>query len=77
MSLASDLDRLAAVLLQEALSASPPAGLDRLDVFKAISSYQIGMTRARKGLPTDPPPGGDFNDLRKSLEMLETTSGDA
>lgn len=72
MSLDKDLDKLAAALLQDALSAVPPEGTDRLAIFKAVSAHRIGVTRANKGRDDDDP-GESFAAMRrKGLEALET-----
>lgn len=73
-TVADKLDKLAKVLLEEALSQQPPPGSpSRLDVFKAISAYHIGSTRAEKGTTGDSAEGASFQDLRRSLESAAPT----
>lgn len=76
--IADQLEKLAINLLQEANSTLPPVGSpNRLDVFKAVSQYHIGSTRAARGAPDDPPEGGTFGDIRNELESLGKTRGSA
>ncbi len=75
---ADQLEKLAISLLQEANSALPPPGSpSRLEVFKAVSQYHIGSTRAQRGVPDEPPEGGTFSDIRSTLESLDKTRGSA
>lgn len=67
------LDKLAKALLEEALSENMPIGSpSRLDIFKAVSQYHIGSTRATKGQTDEPVEGGSFQDLRNSLELVKS-----
>jgi hypothetical protein len=71
-TVADKLDKLAKVLLDDALSAQPMPGTNRLDVFKAVSQYHIGSTRAAKGQPEEEAEGSSFQELRKSLQSIGT-----
>lgn len=64
--LSDNLDRLAEHLLEEALSAEPPKGTDRLAVFKAVAAYRVGLMR--KSRPEEPEDGETFADLVKGLQ---------
>lgn len=72
-TVADKLDKLAKALLEEALSAQPPNSVNRLDVFKAVSAYHIGSTRAAKGQTDGEAEGASFQDLRRSLESAAPT----
>jgi hypothetical protein len=65
---AEKLDRLAKVLLEEALAAQPPAGApSRLDVFKAVVQYHVGSTRAEKGSRDPDSEGASFSDIKSMI----------
>jgi len=70
-TVADRLDKLAKALLEDALSTNmPPGSPSRLDIFKAVSAYHIGSTRATKGQTEDDGEGSSFQDLRRGLESL-------
>ena len=59
----TDLERLAAQLLQNALSVEPKD--DPVDVFKAVSAWRLAMMKNKP--KDDEPPAASFETLKKSL----------
>ncbi len=64
--LANSLDLLAKKIAEDALIA--PSSKDRLDAFKALTTYHLGLTKVRAENQADDDSKGSFDDFRKQVE---------
>lgn len=56
------------ILAKAALDQTPLP--DKLEAFKIVTAYHIGVTKAAKNLPPDEPEGGSFDKLRTGLRAV-------
>lgn len=74
MSLKEDIDALATDLLKAATTKAKKGeeGMhtrERVDIFKAVSTWHLGSTKTPKGGDDDQPPrpGGSFDTIRQRV----------
>jgi hypothetical protein len=67
-SLAKQIDDLASEILEVAAGEGTPLA-DKLEAFKIVSGYHVGMVRAAKGREADES-GPSFQELRKGLRAV-------
>jgi len=56
------------ILGMAALSETPLS--DKLEAFKIVTTYHIGVIKTAKNLPPDEPEGGSFDRLRTGLRAV-------
>lgn len=67
--LAKQLDELAAEILENARGKGVPLA-DKLEAFKIVSVYHIGIVRAAKGREAEETDRPSFEKLRKGLRAV-------
>jgi hypothetical protein len=61
------LEALANALLDDALAMGPDKTGDKVEIFKPVSLWYLGIQKAKKGEPDDPDPGGTFEDIQRRV----------
>ena len=61
------LEALANALLDDALSQKDMATKEKVEIFKPVSLWYLGIQKAKKGEPGEPEPGGTFADIQKRI----------
>jgi hypothetical protein len=68
-SIGRQLEELARSILEVALRDQTPLP-DKLDAFKVVTTYHIGISKAAKNLPSDDSAGGSFDALKTGLRTV-------
>ena len=68
-SIGRQLEELARAILDKALLDQTPLP-DKLDAFKVVTAYHIGVIKAAKNLPPDEPDGGSFDKMAAGLRTV-------
>lgn len=61
------LEALANALLDDALDQGDMPTKEKVEIFKPVSLWYLGVQKAKKGEPGDPEPGGTFQDIQERI----------
>lgn len=68
-SIGKQLEELARAILDKALLDQTPLP-DKLDAFKVVTAYYVGVMKAAKNIPPEDPEGGSFDKLVTGLRTV-------